>query len=212
MITPGLTEKQSKLFNYILGYAKEHGSFPSYQTIIEDTWISSKNGVHQYLKVLYSKKYLISTDWGDYELHPSKKHFVNSPENPIPVKGVITAGVMQEAVESDLGSLSVRDLFPKAKSPYCVRVSGSSMEEIGIKDGDLVILDDSELQSGDIGAILYDGETTLKEVHIGNNEVVLTPKSKNHSPIVIAPDEFEEVKVLGRYVAHFNNGRIKYID
>lgn len=212
MITQGLTEKQSKLFQYLLEYAKEHGHFPSYQTIINETWITSKNAVYNYFNTLVEKKYLRSTGWGDYELHPSKSYLVDNPENPIPIKGIIAAGAMQEAVESDLGSLSIRNIFPQASSPYCLRVSGSSMEEIGIKDGDLVILDEAELKNGDIGAVLYNDETTLKEVHITNKEVVLYPKSRKHSPIIIEPDEFEEIRVLGKYIAHFQDGKIKYIE
>lgn len=212
MITEDLTEKQGKLFRFIISYGKDHGTFPSYQTIVDETWIKSKNGVYQYLQYLYDKNYLRSKGWGGYELHPSKKHLINSDSDDIPIRGVITAGTMQEAVDVDMGSLSIRDLFPKAKSPFSVKVSGSSMEDIGIHDGDIVILDDSELQNGEVGAILYNGETTLKEVHISSDKVVLTPKSKSHSPIVLEPGEFEEIKVLGKYVAHLHNGRVCYID
>lgn len=212
MLTKGLTDKQSKFFNYLLDHAREHGHLPSYQAIIDETWVSSKNGVHQYFKALCEKKYLQSAGWGGYELHPSKQFLVDTPENPIPIRGVITAGAMQEAVETDLGSLSIRNLFPQAKSPYCVRVSGTSMEEAGIHDGDLVILDENELRTGDIGAILYNGETTLKEVHIDTDQVVLYPKSRSHKPIIIEPEEFEEIQVLGKYVAHFHEGRVMYIN
>ncbi len=212
MITKGLTEKQSRFFRFILRYLNEYGIYPSYQSIIDETWITSKNGVHQYLQSLYKKNYLQSGGWGEYELHPSKSFLVDSPENPIPIRGIISAGVMQEAVGSDLGSLSIRDLFPKAKTPFGLRVSGNSMEGVGIHDGDLVILDETELTNGMIGAVLYNGETTLKEVHFSEREIILYPKNKDHSPIIIAPDEFEEVTVLGRYVAHFHDGHIRYIE
>lgn len=211
MITKGLTEKQSKFFQFILEYGREHGVFPSYRKIMEETWITSKNGVSQYLKYLCDKNYLQMTGWGEYNLHPSKQYLIDNPENPIPIRGMISAGTLLEAVDSDLGSLSIRNLFPKAKSPYCLRVSGDSMEEVGIFDGDLVILDEAELKSGDIGAILYNGETTLKEVHF-NDKVVLHPKNEEYEPIEIEPGEFEEVRVLGRYVAHFHDGQIQYID
>jgi SOS-response transcriptional repressor LexA len=210
MMTEDLTEKQAKFFRFILGYAREHGVFPSYQTIIDETWITSKNSVHQYYQALRAKNYIEPGGRGVYKLHPSKRFLIDAPEHPIPIKGIISAGGMQQAVESDLGSLSIRDLFPRAKSPYCLRVSGDSMEESGIYDGDLVILDDQELKNGDIGALLYDGDTTLKEVHFGH-KIVLYPKNQNYEPIEIAPDTFEEVSVLGRYVAHIHDGRVQYI-
>ncbi|GAA5521143.1 repressor LexA [Aliifodinibius salicampi] len=212
MITKDLTNKQSKFFRHLLEYARDHGNLPSYQTIMEHTWITSKNGVHQYFKALCDKNYLQSTGWGGYELHPSKQFLVDSPENPIPIRGIITAGAMQEAVDTDLGSLSIRNLFPQAQSPYCVRVSGTSMEEAGIHDGDLVILDDSPITDGDIGAILYDGQTTLKEIRKSDRQVVLYPKSSNHRPIIIEPDEFEEIRVLGKYIAHFHDGKVRYVN
>ncbi len=212
MITQELTEKQSRFFRFLLDYLNNHGFYPSYQTIIDHTWIKSKNSVHQYLQALYSKRYLQSGGWGDYKLHPSKKFLIDSSENPIPIRGIIAAGMMQEAVDSDLGSLSIRDLFPKAKDPFGVRVSGSSMEEAGIYDGDLAILDDAALKNGDIGAILFNDETSLKEVYFNQKEIVLYPKNKNYSPIIIEPDEYEEIKVLGKYIAHFHDGRIRYIE
>ena len=212
MIYEDLTEKQARFFHFLIDFAKENGTFPSYQTIIDETWIKSKNSVYQFIQYLKEKNYLKASGSGGFELHPSKKYLITLGKDDIPIRGVITAGAMQEAVDVDLGSLSIRDLFPKAQSPFSVKVSGNSMEDIGIHDGDIVILDDSELQNGEVGAILYNDHTTLKEVHRSSDKVVLTPKSRHHSPIVLEPDKYEEVKVLGKYVAHLHNGRVQYID
>ncbi len=212
MIAKELTEKQSKFFRCILDYASENGVFPSYQAIMDETWLTSKNGVYQYLQTLCEKKYLRRAGWGGYEIHPGKTYLIDAPEKPIPIRGIIAAGDMQQAVESDLVSLSIRDLFPDATEPYSLRVAGDSMQEAGIYDGDLVILDKTELNNGEVGAVLYNGQTTLKEVYSGEDEVVLYPKNKRHRPIHLKPDEFEKVQVLGRYVAHIHRGRVCYID
>jgi SOS-response transcriptional repressor LexA len=50
-----------------------------------------------------------------------------------------------------------------------------SMKELKISDGDYVLLSKTELRSGDVGTVLYKGETTLKKVHKEKNQIRLKP-------------------------------------
>ena len=61
-----------------------------------------------------------------------------------------------------LGEITLETLFPNIDSLFALRVSGMSMKNAGIYDGDFVLLMDSDVKDGDIGAVLYNGETSLK--------------------------------------------------
>jgi repressor LexA len=73
-----------------------------------------------------------------------------------------------------------------------------------INDGDYVLLMDDDIPNGGIGAVLYDGETSLKRVFYDEFGLRLEPANSEYDDIHIRPDVFEEVRVLGRYVGHVN--------
>ncbi len=79
-----------------------------------------------------------------------------------------------------------------------------SMKNAGIYDGDFVILMDSDIKDGDIGAVLYNGETSLKRIYYDDNGLRLEPANDEYDDIIIEPDIFEDVRVIGKYVGHVN--------
>jgi SOS-response transcriptional repressor LexA len=95
-------------------------------------------------------------------------------------------------------------LFPNLKDLFALRVSGFSMKDVGIYDGDFVLLMDTDVRNGDIGAVLYDGETSLKKIHWDDNGLRLEPANPEYDDIVIEPDVFEEVRIIGKYIGHVN--------
>jgi DNA polymerase V len=69
---------------------------------------------------------------------------------------------------------------------FFLKVSGTSMTEIGIHDGDTIIVDRSiEPTSGDVVVAALDGELTVKRYEVYNGQPVLVPESDNHDPIPI---------------------------
>jgi SOS-response transcriptional repressor LexA len=79
-----------------------------------------------------------------------------------------------------------------------------SMKELNITDGDFVLLSNTELRNGDVGAVLYNGETTLKKIQKEKNRLRLKPANPDFDDIIIEPDESEEVRILGKYIGHLN--------
>ncbi|MFT4605504.1 MAG: repressor LexA, partial [Rhodothermales bacterium] len=67
-----------------------------------------------------------------------------------------------------------------------------------------VLLMDDDIPNGGIGAILYNGETSLKRVFYDEKGLRLEPANPEYEAINIRPDVFEEVRMLGRYVGHVN--------
>ena len=118
---------------------------------------------------------------------------------------MITAGVLQEAVEADLGSITLETLFPRLDRIFAIRVSGRSMVGAGIEDGDYVLLVDEDIPNGGIGAVLYNGETSLKRIFRQKDGLRLEPANEDYDAVLIRPDLFEEVQVLGRYCGHVND-------
>ena len=87
-----------------------------------------------------------------------------------------------------------------------------SMSDVGILDGYFVLLVDKDVKDGDIGAVLYNGETRLKKIYFDKNGLCLEPANDEYSAITIEPDVFEEVKILGKYVGHVNRTGIHRVN
>ncbi len=198
-----LTSKQQAFLTYIRDYVSDQGVWPTYREMSEHFDFRSPNSVTQNLQALNRKGFLLHDEEG-YRFQEEEIQAVSG----IPIRGVITAGRLQEAIEEDLGMISLSMLFPQLDRIFALRVSGMSMQEIEIADGDYVLLMDDEIPNGEIGAILYNGETSLKRVFYDEYGLRLEPANSDFSDIQIRPDVFEEVRVLGRYVGHVNSSGI----
>lgn len=200
-----LTRKQKDFFDFIIDYKKEHDVWPTYREIADAFNYKSPNSVTQNIQALLKKGYLIKTDDDEYDIHPNYEGNLGLKRTSgIPVRGLIAAGYLQEAVEADLGSITLETLFPNMDDMFALRVSGMSMKDAGIYDGDFVLLMDNDVKDGDIGAVLYNGETSLKRIYSGKDGLRLEPANEEYDDIVIEPDVFEEVRVIGKYIGHVN--------
>jgi SOS regulatory protein LexA len=205
-----LTRKQKEFFDYIVEYKKEHDVWPTYREISDEFNYKSPNSVTQNIQALLKKGYLIKGEDDEYDIHPDHEEILGIKSNGIEVRGVIAAGYLQEAVEADLGKITLDTLFPNLDQMFALRVAGMSMKDAGIYDGDFVLLMDSDVKDGDIGAILYDGETSLKRIFYDKNGLRLEPANDEYKTIHVEPDVFEEVRVIGKYIGHVNrNGYTK---
>ena len=201
-----LTRKQQEFFSFIIDYKKEYNVWPTYREIAEHFSYKSPNSVTQNIQALLKKGYLIKKNDEIYDLPAEKKYSygIENEEVGIPIRGLIAAGFLQDAVEADLGSITMSTLFPNLEKLFALRVSGFSMKNAEIYDGDFVLLMDTELNNGDIGAVLYNGETTLKHIYWDENGLRLEAANEEYDDIFIAPDVFEEVRIIGKYIGHVN--------
>ena len=201
-----LTRKQQEFFSFIVDYKKEYDVWPTYREIAEHFGYKSPNSVTQNIQALLKKGYLVKKNDEEYDLPPEKKNALGNGfhEGGIPVRGLIAAGYLQEAVEADLGSITMNTLFPNLDKLFALRVSGFSMKDADIYDGDFVLLMDTELKNGEIGAVLYNGETTLKKIFWDDNGLRLEAANEAYDDIFVSPDVFEEVRIIGKYIGHVN--------
>lgn len=201
-----LTRKQHEFFTFIVDYKKEHEVWPTYREIADHFGYASPNSVTQNIQALLKKGYLVKRDDEEYDLPAEKKSLLGETEETegIPIRGLIAAGSLQEAVEANLGSITMDTLFPDLDDLFALRVTGFSMKDVGIYDGDFVLLMDTDVKNGDIGAVLYDGETSLKKIYWDDNGLRLEPANPEYDDIFIEPDVFEEVRIIGKYIGHVN--------
>lgn len=195
-----LTAKQFAFLKYIRTFVSENGVWPTYRDLVDEFGYRSPNSVTQNLQALFKKGFLTRDRLGGYELAVAP----TARAMAIPVRGEITAGALLEAVDSDLGEITMETLFPGLDRIYAIRVRGRSMVGADIHDGDYVLLMDDDIPDGGIGAVLYDGETSLKRIYREPSGLRLEPANPEYDAIRISPDVFEEVRVLGRYVGHLN--------
>ena len=197
-----LTAKQYAFLEYVKQFVREQSIWPTYREIIDEFGYRSPNSVTQNLQALHKKNFL-RRDQDGYPLV-----LQDDERHGIPIRGLVSAGQLQEAIEANLGTITLETLFPNLDRIFAIRVAGQSMKGADIHDGDYVLLIDDDIPNGGIGAVLYNGETSLKRIYTDENGLRLEPANPEYDDIYIEPDVFEEVRVLGRYVGHVNKNGI----
>lgn len=110
---------------------------------------------------------------------------------PLPlVDGGIAAGFPSPAQDYiDLKIDLNKELIANPSSTFYGRVKGLSMQDAGISDGDILVIDKSlEPQDGDTAVCFIDGEFTLKYIKIEPNAVYLIPANSNFQPIKVTQE------------------------
>jgi repressor LexA len=178
-----LTPRQREIYNFIRSKIQGRGYGPTVREIGLQFHIKSPNGVMCHLKAL-QKKGLIHRE-------PNMSRAIQLLDDPataphptgVKMLGRIAAGQPIEAVEQD-EELAFTD-WEGADDKFALRVSGDSMIEEHIADGDYVVIQYQEqARDGQIVAVRdEDGEATLKRFFREKNRVRLEPANKHMKPI-----------------------------
>ena len=187
-MTEQLTERQSKILDYIRRVTRERSYPPSVREIGENVGLSSSSTVHNHLNQL-ERRGLIKRD-------PSKSRTVqlvqdanvdNQRRNAvsIPVIGNVAAGapiLAEENIEDHV--LLSPDMAQEGF--FLLRVRGESMINAGILDGDLVLVRPQQEApaNGVIVVALVDGDATVKRFERGNGHIRLVAENPAYEPIV----------------------------
>jgi len=121
----------------------------------------------------------------------------------IPLAGeTVRAGFPSPA--EDFVELSIdlnRELIKNPASTFYCRVMGDSMKDLGIGDGDLLVVDKSlEPENGKIAVCFLDGEFTLKEICLEKDHCLLLPANAKYPPIKVTEENNFIVWGIVRYV------------
>ncbi len=203
---PKFGKTQKAVYEFICIYIEENFIPPTVREIGAAVGLKSTSTVHMHLQNLAAKGLIILT--------PSKQRSITLPKSAAPVSamsgmsiplvGSVAAGQPILAEENIQDYLSVPESFLRGRRPgevFALNVQGESMIEIGIRDGDTLIVDkETEVFEGDIIIARVSGETaTVKRLYFEKEEKIrLQPENQSMEPIIVdASDVAIDGKVVG---------------
>jgi repressor LexA len=217
-----LTAKQHELLLFIQRKLEESGISPSFEEMKDALDLKSKSGVHRLISALEERGFIrrLPNRARALEVTRQPEDVTSSKRAPandlvsrvamppraapaaandiieLPLHGRIAAGMPIEALESDR-TLPVPAALLGAGEHYALEVSGDSMIEAGILDGDFALVKKTDTaRDGEIVvALVRDEEATLKYLRRENGMVRLDPANGAYDPQIYRPDE---VKVQGK--------------
>lgn len=198
-----LTEKQQKVFGFIEGRLR--GNNPPSQKEIAQHFGLAQNAIYQLVGYLKKKGYLVDS-CGHRGLRLSEEYLENIRQSEgIPVVGRVAAGEPILAEENIETYINIEKLFAKSEGLFLLKVSGDSMVDEGIMDGDYVaVKPTSTIDNGQIGVVLLDGEATVKRIYIQPNRIALKSANRaaGYRTRYIKRAE-QNVRIIGKVVGCF---------
>lgn len=185
-----LTKRQEDVLKYIKKYVAKHGFPPATREIGEALGLTSPATVHTHIKKLVQKGYLRTTKSKFRTIEVVGNNEYNMPDNlvRVPMLGKVTAGSPIEAIEKpdEFFDLPI-SLVPKEEKVFVLEVSGESMINKGIYDGDVVIVQEQKnARNGDIVVAMNDNdEVTLKTFYKEKDHIRLQPENDTMAPIIL---------------------------
>jgi len=203
MRKPGVNLTRQKIIEFIRDFYDEHGYAPTVRDIVKGCKLSSTAVVQHHLKVLESEHQIErdSKVFRSIQL-PDRKSTIH-----VPVLGTIAAGTPIPVMSSDtwhseaLGTLELSSEITGGKEVFALRVSGQSMIDALIDDGDIVLMEPvKSAENGDMVAawLKKEEEVTLKRFFKENGQIRLQPANSQMKPIYC---DAMNVEIQGRVVA-----------
>ena len=188
-----LTKKQKEVLDFIKIYSKANSYAPSLKEIQGKFKLASVSTAHFHVAKLKNAGYLRKLE--------NKARAISVPEKEqlvkIPLMGVIAAGEPIEAIRQNEFIAVAKTKLPKNGDFYALQVSGNSMIDENIKDGDVVLVKQQEVaENGQrVVALIDNYEATLKKIFKERNQIRLQPANSAYEPIIIRKDR--DIKIQG---------------
>jgi repressor LexA len=186
-----LSPRQRDILDFIVAAIQQRGVAPTYREIGAALGIGSTNGVSDHIKALVKKGYLErGADAGaPRALVPTSMATGRVEEETIgiPVLGRIAAGRPLLAEENYEGVLRVdAAMVPAGGKVFALIVTGESMIEDGIHDGDyLFVKQQKQVRNGQIAVVMVDGRATVKRFYREAGRIRLQPANSAMQPIYV---------------------------
>ena len=223
-----LTKKQKNLLLYINKKIRSTGVSPSYEEMKNSLNLKSKSGIHRLITALEERGFIRRLAHKARALEvlklpetASANDIYNSfsPSvikggldsnnqknnvNEIPVLGIIAAGTSIEAIQNEVSRIVLPQALSNKGEHFGLKISGDSMIEAGINDGDTVIV--RKTNTADNGqivvALIDDHEAMLKRIRKKGKVVALESANKSYETKIFGPDR---VKIQGVLVSLYRN-------
>ena len=223
-----LTKKQKNLLLYINKKIRSTGVSPSYEEMKNSLNLKSKSGIHRLITALEERGFIKRLAHKARALEvlklpetASANDIYNSfsPSvikggldsnnqknnvNEIPVLGKIAAGTSIEAIQNEVSRIVLPQALSNKGEHFGLKISGDSMIEAGINDGDTVIVRKTNTASNGqiVVALIDDHEAMLKRIRKKGKVVALESANKNYETKIFGPNR---VKIQGVLVSLYRN-------
>ena len=223
-----LTKKQKNLLLFINKKIRSTGVSPSYEEMKNSLNLKSKSGIHRLISALEERGFIKrlahkaralevlklpetasandiynsfspSVIKGGLDTQNDKKSV-----HEIPVLGKIAAGTPIEAIQNEVSRVAIPEELSKGGEHFGLKVSGDSMIEAGINDGDTVIVKKANTANNGqiVVALIDDHEAMLKRIRKKGKVVALESANQRYETKIFGPDR---VKVQGVLVSLYRN-------
>jgi len=190
----GLTKRQQAVLKFIKSYIASHKFPPTIREVAEHFDISVK-GSYDHIKALEKKKYI------KCNVNRSRAIEVILDEDKsdgtivqVPVLGNVAAGKPLFADENFEGVVKVPEQYIGNGKHFALNVKGESMQDAGIMDGDIAIINHQNYaDNGDIIVAVIDEAVTLKRFFKEKNRIMLKAENKAFPPIYS-----QNIRILGK--------------
>lgn len=206
-----MTDRQKEILAFIVRTSEERGFPPTIREIGEEMDIASTNGVNDHLKALERKGYLTRGEQTSRSLVPTKRARlvlgVGVKKDPnmvdVPILGKVAAGAPLLATENIEDSVRIDSflLGGNGKEVFALRITGNSMIEDGIFDGDYIFVRKTpSAHPGEIVVALIEDEATVKRYFPESDRIRFQPANREMQPIYVQKSQFKQTMILGKVV------------
>jgi repressor LexA len=193
-----LTEKQKAVLEFIRNQIVLRGHPPTVREIGTRFGIRSTNGVRTHLTALTKKGYIKKQQLISRGIELVSKLAQDIVR--VPLVGSVPAGLPIDAVENIESEYALDQSFLPKGEVFSLRVTGDSMKNAGILDGDIVMVRKQNVaQKGEIVVALLNGEATVKRFSTRGKQVLLKPENDDFETITINK-RTGEFRILGKVV------------
>ncbi len=196
-----LTGRQNHILQVLKQLIAENGYPPTVREIGEKAHLSSPATIHFHLKKLEEKGYIKKNDNKNRTIEilvPNEYLEKEESVVDVPLLGKVTAGTPIEAIEMPDEYFSIpASLITTKNEVFTLRVSGDSMINVGIYDGDIIIVERrNTARNGEtVVAMNADNEVTVKTFYKEKDHFRLQPENDTMDPIIL-----KDVTILGKVI------------
>lgn len=190
-----LTKRQAQILAFIKHTLKKTGFPPTRKEIANEFGFSSANAAEEHLKALARKGAVVMSAGASRGIK-----VVEQEEPGLPIIGKVAAGAPILAIEHIHNYCDIPHEFFSPSADFLLEVSGDSMIEAGILDGDLIAVHKTQqAQKGQIIVARVNDEVTVKRFEKQSDKIILHAENQDYSPIVVqlGVDDFD---IEGLYV------------
>lgn len=198
-----LTARQQQVFDLIREHINQTGMPPTRAEIARQLGFRSPNAAEEHLKALARKGVIEIVSGASRGIRLLQEE----EEDPgLPLIGRVAAGEPLLAEQHIEGHYRVDASLFKPHADFLLRVSGMSMKDIGIMDGDLLAVHKTQdVRNGQVVVARIDDEVTVKRLQKQGNTVQLLPENSEFKPIVVDVRQ-QDLTIEGLAVGVIRNG------